>query len=86
MGQGAALQAYAILLLCRALRATWHGDQLSKPAAGRWAQQMLPQWADFIGRAIAWREAPETAPDAPADSEIRRFVDDVRHRIVDEPR
>jgi hypothetical protein len=84
--RGRQRQAYAILLLCRALRATLHGDQLSKPAAGRWAQQALPQWADLIGRAIAWREAPETAPDAPPDAEIRRFVEEVRQRIIDEPR
>ena len=79
-------QAYTILLLCRALRATLHGDQLSKPAAGRWAQQALPEWADLIGRAIAWREAPETAPDAPPDAEVRRFLEEVRQRIIDQPR
>jgi hypothetical protein len=79
-------QAYAILLLCRALRATTHGDQLSKPAAGCWAQHELPEWADLIARAIGWRKAPktaaETAPDARADSEFRRFVEDVRRRII----
>jgi predicted nucleotidyltransferase len=79
-------QAYAILLLCRALRSTAHGDQLSKPAAGRWAQQALPEWAALIARAIAWREAPETAPDAPADAETRRFVEAVRQLILQEPR
>jgi predicted nucleotidyltransferase len=79
-------QAYAILLLCRALRATRHGDQLSKPAAGRWAQRALPEWADLIARALAWLEAPETAPDAPPDAELRRFVEEVRQRIMDEPR
>jgi predicted nucleotidyltransferase len=81
-------QAYAILLLCRALRATTHGDQLSKPAAGRWAQHELPEWADLIGRAVAWRQAPktesETAADARADTEFRRFVEDVRRRIIGE--
>jgi predicted nucleotidyltransferase len=80
--KGRQQQAYVVLLLCRALRATMHGDQLSKPAAGRWAQQALPEWADLITRAIAWREAPETAPDAPAEAEIRRFVADVRQRII----
>lgn len=75
-------QAYAILLMCRALRSTLHGDQLSKPAAGRWAQQELPEWADLIGRAIEWREAAEYAPRAPADDETRRFVEDVRRQIL----
>ena len=75
-------EAYAILALCRALRATTHGDQLSKPAAGRWAQGELPEWADLIGGAIAWREAPEPAPDAPPGAETRRFVADMRRRIL----
>ena len=75
-------QAYAILLMCRALRATLHGDQLSKPAAGRWAQTELPEWADLIGRAIQWREAAEAAPRGPADDETRRFVETVRQRIL----
>ena len=79
---GRAGQAYAILLMCRALRATLHGDQLSKPAAGRWAQTELPEWADLIDRAIAWREAAEQEPPAPADDETRRFVDAVRRRIL----
>jgi hypothetical protein len=78
-------QAYAILLMCRALRATVHGDQLSKPAAGRWAQGALPAWADLIGRALAWREAPEAAPGAPADAETRRFVEAMRRRILGAP-
>jgi len=75
-------QAYAILLMCRALRATLHGDQLSKPAAGRWAQTELPEWADLIGRAIAWREAAEWEPRAPADDQTRHFVEAVRRRIL----
>jgi hypothetical protein len=77
--------AYAILLMCRALRATTHGDQLSKPAAGHWAQGALPEWADLIGRAIGWRTAPEDAPGAPPDAETRRFVEAVRRRILAPP-
>jgi predicted nucleotidyltransferase len=84
--RGRRRQAYAVLLLCRALRATRCGDQLSKPAAGRWAQQALPEWAALIARAIAWREAPETDPDAPADAEFRRFVAAVRPQILRESR
>ena len=75
-------EAYAILLMCRALRATLHGDQLSKPGAGRWAQGELPEWADLIGRAIEWREAPESAPGAPPGPETLRFVESVRRRIL----
>jgi predicted nucleotidyltransferase len=78
-------EAYTILLLCRALRATLHGDQLSKPEAGRWAQRALPEWADLIGRALVWREAPEDAPGAPPGAETRRFIEDVRGRILAAP-
>jgi predicted nucleotidyltransferase len=80
--KGPQRQAYAILLLCRALRTTMHGDQLSKPGAGRWAQQVLPHWADLIGRAIAWRDTPELARNGAADDEVRRFVEGVRQRIM----
>jgi hypothetical protein len=83
LARGRQRQAYAILLLCRALRATLHGDQLSKPAAGRWAQTALPEWADLIGRAIVWRETPETASDAPADEETRRLIEVLRRRCLD---
>jgi len=77
--------AYAILLMCRALRAMVCGDQLSKPAAGRWAQGELPEWADLIGDAIAWREAPEDLPDVPADDATRRFVAAIRQQILSRP-
>ena len=80
--QGRKRQAYAILLLCRALRAVTHGDQLSKPGAGRWAQEVLPEWADLIGRAIGWRQTQSWEPDGSSDAEVRRFVEDVRQRIL----
>jgi len=75
-------QAYLILLMCRALRATEHGDQLSKPGAGRWAQAELPAWADLIGRAIEWRQAPADADGAATEAETDRFVAEVRRRIL----
>jgi predicted nucleotidyltransferase len=75
-------QAYVILLLCRAMRAVQLGDQLSKPGAGRWAQGELPEWADLIGRAIAWREAPADADGAATAAETRRFVEQARRRIL----
>jgi predicted nucleotidyltransferase len=75
-------QAYVILIMCRALYATEHADQLSKPGAGRWAQRELPEWADLIGRAIGWREAPADADGAATDAETRRFVAHVRRRIL----
>ena len=78
-------QAYVVLLMCRALYAIRHADQLSKPGAGRWAQRELPEWAGLIGRAIAWREAPEDADGATAEPETRRFVADVRRLVLEQP-
>ncbi|HEY3080656.1 MAG TPA: aminoglycoside adenylyltransferase domain-containing protein [Chloroflexota bacterium] len=75
-------QAYVILAMCRAMYATQHGDQLSKYGAGRWAQRELPEWADLIERAIAWRDAPEDADGAATAAETRRFVDHARRRIL----
>ena len=43
----------------------------------------LPEWADLIGRAIAWREAPADADGASTDAETRRFIEHVRRRILD---
>jgi hypothetical protein len=48
-------QAYAILTMCRGLR-TWRtGEYVSKRDAARWAGEVLPEYADLIGSAIAWR-------------------------------
>jgi hypothetical protein len=78
-------QAYVILIMCRALYATEHADQLSKPGAGRWAQRELPEWADLIGRAIGWREVPADADGLATLAETRRFVGAVRRRILERP-
>jgi hypothetical protein len=75
-------EAYAVLLMCRALRTTTHGDQLSKPAAGHWAQGEMPEWAELIGRAIDARTASESAPDAPLGDEVRGFIEGVKRRIL----
>jgi predicted nucleotidyltransferase len=57
-------QVYAILSMCRARHALQHGEIISKPAAARWAQQVLsdplqarPQskaWIGLIADALAW--------------------------------
>lgn len=49
--------AYAILTMCRALHLVERGEQVSKLAAARWAQQRMPAWAALIGDALAWRSA-----------------------------
>lgn len=49
-------QAYAILTMCRILYTLQQGSVVPKPAAARWAQEVLGQpWAGLIGRALAWR-------------------------------
>ncbi|MDP9118985.1 MAG: DUF4111 domain-containing protein [Actinomycetota bacterium] len=48
-------QAYAILTMCRGLR-TWRtGEHVSKHEAARWACDALPDHADLIRDAMAWR-------------------------------
>jgi aminoglycoside adenylyltransferase-like protein/nucleotidyltransferase-like protein len=81
--QGA--QAYAILTMCRGLR-TWRtGEFVSKREAARWACQELPDYADLIRDAVAWRERSRNGPpiDCTATRDVtRRFVMDVE-RLVD---
>lgn len=76
-------QAYAVLTLCRALYSSAHGGQLSKRAAGRWAQERLPEWGALIGWALEWwYEGGTQTPDMDRFPETRRFVHDVSDRIA----
>lgn len=50
-------QGYAILTLCRAFYTVRHGEHASKLKAAVWAQEELPQYADLIRNALAWRQA-----------------------------
>lgn len=66
-------QAFAVLTMCRALRALATGELVSKPAAATWALGHLDvEWAPLIQRALAWR-ADKTADDA-ALPETLRFL------------
>lgn len=49
-------QAYAILTLCRALFTIQNGEQISKPAAARWAMEFVPEYKDVIRNALIWRQ------------------------------
>lgn len=49
-------QAYAILTLCRALYTVKNGEQISKPAAARWAMDYLPEYREVIQSALIWRQ------------------------------
>ena len=79
-------QAYAILTICRGLR-TWRtGEHASKREAARWACEVLPEYANLIRDAVAWRERSRIEPridGAATRDATRRFVNDVK-RLVDE--
>lgn len=68
-------QAYAILTMCRAFYTVQNGAQVSKLRAAAWAADQLPEWADLIRSAVAWRVAyREAVDDAITLAETRRFV------------
>ena len=77
-------QAYAILSMCRALHVHRIGERVSKRQASLWAREELPQWADLIQSALAWREAwREQQVDHDATrAETIRFVNFVRAQIL----
>ena len=77
-------QAYAILTMCRALYVHRTGEQASKRQAARWAREELPQWADLIQSALAWREAwrEKQVDHAATRAETIRFVNFGREKIL----
>jgi hypothetical protein len=52
--------AYAVLTLCRALRACTIGDYVSKKEAALWTANELPQFRALIEDAVAWRNSQES--------------------------
>ena len=75
--------AYAILTLCRALYASKHGEQVSKKQAAQWAQKELPEWSNFIGQAIVWRETRnEKSVDDTTYQKMVAFVDVIRGKML----
>ncbi len=55
---GSEYQAFAVLTMCRALYTLQTGNIVSKPAAARWAQEMLDErWAALIQWALTWQPA-----------------------------
>jgi hypothetical protein len=49
-------QAYAVLTMCRALYTLEHGEVVSKPAAAKWAVNVLEdRWQGLIERSLAWQ-------------------------------
>jgi len=80
-------QAYAILTLCRALYTLRTGEQASKKQAALWAQNELPEWANFIGNALSWRESwrDDQVNHVATYPETARFVHYCKNLLIDEP-
>ena len=77
-------QAYAILTMCRGLRTVRTGELVSKREAARWGCEVLPEHAELIGAALAWRAEPRTEPKMEGASTIDatlRFLADVRRLV-----
>jgi hypothetical protein len=79
-------QAYAILTMCRGLR-TWRtGEQVSKREGARWVCEALPEHAQLIRDAVAWRDRSRTGSqiDGTATREATRLFVKEMKRLVDE--
>ena len=77
-------QAYAILTMCRGLRTWLTGQHVSKREAARWASEALPEHAQLIRDAVAWRKRSGNGSsiDGRATREAtRRFVNDVKRLV-----
>lgn len=77
-------QSYAVLTMCRAFYTSTHKEQVSKKKAAEWTMTQLPDWADFIRKALYVRS--HTSEFGPADAEkdypkTRQFVLDAVNRI-----
>jgi Domain of unknown function (DUF4111)/Nucleotidyltransferase domain len=66
--------AYAVLTICRALRACTTGEYVSKKEAANWASHQLPEFRAVIEDAVAWRytQAPKIA--RPPDPDAARSL------------
>lgn len=74
-------RAYAILTMCRGLRTVTTGDHVSKREGARWASEALPEHADLIHDALAWRSgSPGARP--PDEAATRRLVSTVQRRVT----
>ncbi len=57
-------QGYTVVTVCRALHALETGEQATKEAAAEWAAARYPEWAAFIGEALAAHRADLAGPHA----------------------
>jgi len=59
--QSAEYQAYAVLIMCRALYTLEKGTLASKPVSARWARVTLgKRWSDLIGWALTQQTAAQS--------------------------
>lgn len=77
-------QAYAILTICRALYVVRNGNQVSKKRAALWVKKEIPEWSDFVQKAIIWKNAGK---DIEADDinfpKTVQFVHYMRDKILE---
>lgn len=72
---------YAVLTLCRALRACSTGDYVSKKEAALWAIDSLPEFRDLVTAALGWRYGKTPASGRPQHrDEVLRFCEVVMRR------
>lgn len=82
LGQGS--QAYAVLTLCRGLRTLRTGEYVSKREAARWGAEVMPEHAQLIRDALAWRDRSRTHPQGDGvdtREATSRFIADVKHMV-----
>lgn len=79
-------QAYAILTLCRALYTLKNEEQVSKPAAARWASDFLPEYSATIHDALIWRQERDRTSRNPQETYLlaEQFVGDVLERFFED--
>jgi hypothetical protein len=75
--------AYAIVSMCRGLRAVRSGEHVSKEEGARWASVAMPDHTDLIAAALSWRARPSDGSvlGGPARDETRRFISEVKRAV-----
>ena len=76
--------AYAVLTVCRGWRLFRTGEHMSKRDAAEWAARELPQFADLVENASAWRErshAGALVDGSPTQDDTRRFVEAIARLV-----
>lgn len=69
-------QSYAVLTMCRTLRAHRTGELVSKTEAAAWTANAFPEWSGLMDNVLTWRRHAATygQDDSPARPEVLAFV------------